>query len=364
LLFHPENNHAETGVMKKRILPLIVLVFLAAGTGFWYFHRVRGGEEAKELTLYGNVDIRQIQLAFHATGRIQELAVQEGDDVKAGQQVAEIDPIRYEASVARTAAEVAAQKQVLARLLAGTRPEEIREAEARVKAAEAKLEDASLVHQRTQELYRNKTAPKQSLDDAEAAFASARADLDAARQALALAVKGPREEDIAAARAQVKASEAALRLAERELADTKLYAPSAGVIQDRILEPGDMAFPETPVLTLALINPVWVRAYISEPNLGKIAPGMKAHVTTDSFPAKIYPGWVGFISPTAEFTPKEVQTTELRTKLVYRIRVYACNPIKELRLGMPVTVTIPLDQPRENLPGNTDRCQEEPHAAP
>jgi HlyD family secretion protein len=220
------------------------------------------------------------------------------------------------------------------------------------------------VYQRTQALDRNKTVSKQKLDNAQAAFDSAGAEVDAARQALALATKGPREEDIAAARAQVKASEAALRLAERELSDTKLYAPTAGVILDRILEPGDMAFPQTPVLTLALTNPVWVRAYVAEPDLGKIAPGMKAHVTTDSFPGKIYRGWIGFISPIAEFTPKEVQTTELRTKLVYRIRVYTCNSDNELRLGMPVTVTIPLEQPRENLPGNADRCQENPHAAP
>jgi HlyD family secretion protein len=350
--------------MKKRIIPLAIVGLVAVGVGFWYFHRVHGGEEAKELTLYGNADIRQVQLAFHATGRIRQLAVQEGDYVKSGDLVAEIDPVRYEASAARAAAELAAQKQILARLLAGTRPEEIREARARVKAAESKSEDTRLVYQRTQALYRDKTAPRQSLDDAEAAFESAEAEVDVERQALALAIKGPREEDIAAARAQVNASEAALRLAERELADTKLCTPTAGVIQDRILEPGDMAFPETPVFTLSLTNPVWVRAYVSESSLGKIASGMKAHVTTDSFPGKIYRGWIGFISPTAEFTPKEVQTTELRTKLVYRIRVYACNPNNELRLGMPVTVTIPLDQPLDNLPRNTDPCQEETHAAP
>jgi HlyD family secretion protein len=349
---------------KKRAIFVVILILLVAGVGWWYGHRIERGGVAKEIVLYGNVDIRQIQLAFHGTGHIHNLAVQEGDYVKPGVLVAEIDPVRYEASVARAAAELAAQKQILARLVAGTRPEEITQAQARVKAAEAKWEDAKLVYERTKRLVGDKAVPKQKLDDAEAAFESAKDDLDAARQALALSVKGPREEDIAAARAQVKANEAALRLAEKELADTKLYAPAPGVIQDRILEQGDMAFPETPVFTLALTNPIWVRAYIEEPDLGKIAPGMKAHVTTDSFPGKIYRAWIGFISPTAEFTPKEVQTTELRTKLVYRIRVYACNPEGELRLGMPVTVTIPLDQPRENLKGNTDRCQEEPYAAP
>ncbi len=350
--------------MKKRAMFFLVFVLFFAGAVFWYFHRFENSKDVKEIVLYGNVDIRQIQLAFHATGRILKLAVQEGDRVHSDDLVAEIDPVRYEAGAARAAAEVARQKQILARLLAGSRPEEIREAKARVNEAEAKWKDAKIVYERDKTLFQQKTVAQQRLDDAERAFESARAEVDAARQALALAVEGPREEDIEAARAQVKASEAALKLAERELADTRLYAPSEGVIQDRILEPGDMAFPETPVFTLALIDPVWVRAYVSEPDLGKIAPGMEAHVTTDSFPGKIYRGWIGFISPTAEFTPKEVQTTELRTKLVYRIRVYACNPQGELRLGMPVTVTIPLEQPRESFKANTDPCREEPHAAP
>lgn len=350
--------------MTKRVIPLVVLILLIAGAGFFYLHRTGKRSETKEIVLYGNVDIRQIQLAFHGTGRILKLAVEEGEYVKPGDLVAEIDPVRYEAGVARAAAEVAVENQVLARLLAGTRLEEIREARARTKAAEAKWEDAKLVYERTKKLFADRTVSKQKQDDAEAAFDSARADLDEERQALTLALKGPREEDIAVARAQVKASEAALKLAERELADTKLYAPSAGVIQDRILEPGDMAFPETPVFTLALTNPVWLRAYVSEPDLGKIALGMKAHVSTDSFPGKIYSGWIGFISPTAEFTPKEVQTTELRTRLVYRIRVYACNPEGELRLGMPVTVTIPLDQATHGISRHTDPCREEPNAAP
>jgi HlyD family secretion protein len=107
-----------------------------------------------------------------------------------------------------------------------------------------------------------------------------------------------------------------------------------------------MASPQKPVFTVALADPLWVRAYISEPDLGKIREGMKAAVTTDSFPAKQYEGWIGFISPTAEFTPKPVETTEIRTKLVYQVRVFVKNPNDELRLGMPATVRVQLDQPR------------------
>ncbi len=188
---------------------------------------------------------------------------------------------------------------------------------------------------------------------------TAKANLDREQQALTLAVKGPRQEDIESARAQLKAYEAALQKAKEELADTRLYAPEQAVVQDRILEPGDMASPQIPVVTLALDSPLWVRAYVSEPDLGKIAPGMRAEVKTDSFPDKTYRAWIGFISPTAEFTPKQVETTELRSKLVYRLRVYVCNPQNELRMGMPADVLIPLNQPAPpEAKGSRDPCRD------
>jgi HlyD family secretion protein len=338
-----------------RVLFLLFILGSVAGGGAYYFRNRKQANPS--LTLYGNVDIRQIQLAFHDTGRIQKLLVDEGATVQAGQLVAELDPVRYQAAYARAAGEVAAQREVLARLLAGSRPEEIAAARARVKAADATLRDAGQTHRRAQILAQTQYVSQQKLDDAEATLKASRANLDAEQQGLTLAVKGPRQEDIDAARSQLEAAEAALALAARELADTKLYAPSAGVIQARILELGDMAFPQTPVFTLALTDPVWIRAYAPEPELGRIAPGMRAEVTTDSFPGKVYAGWIGFISPTAEFTPKQVETTELRGKLVYRLRVYVCNPANELRLGMPVSVSVPLHQPRPAAPDNaTNPC--------
>jgi HlyD family secretion protein len=142
--------------------------------------------------------------------------------------------------------------------------------------------------------------------------------------------------------AQAKADEAALAYTNEALKDAELYAPAPGVIRERILEQGDMASPLTPVFTLALTDPVWVRAYLPQTALGKVKPGMRAVITTDSFPGKNYDGWIGYVSPTAEFTPKNVETPELRTRLVYRMRVFACNPQGELRLGMPATVTVDL----------------------
>jgi HlyD family secretion protein len=332
----------------RRPLLLLVIALLAAGGGS-YLYRSGQQEPDRQLELYGNVDIRQVQLAFQATGRIQQIVVQEGSRVAAGQLLASIDPVRYQAALQQLKAEVEAQQQVVTRLKIGSRPQEIEEARAQVRAREARLADTRITLNRLQRLAKKKTASLQQVDDARAAFLAADADLKAAHQSLDLAVQGPRIQDIAAAKAVLEAKQAAVTLAKHELADCRIYAPADGIIRDRILEPGDMAFPATPVLTLALTDPLWIRTYVPEPDLGKIQPGMRAEIRTDSFPDKRYSGWVGYISPTAEFTPKTVETPALRTRLVYQVRIFACNPDNELRLGMPATVLLELNQ--TDLPG-------------
>jgi HlyD family secretion protein len=163
-------------------------------------------------------------------------------------------------------------------------------------------------------------------------------------KALDLTVIGPRKEDIAQNEAQLRANEAQLGLLRQQLVDAELIAPVDSVIRTRILEPGDMASPQRPVFTLAITDPKWVRAYVSEPDLGKVHSGMAATVRVDSFPNRRFDGWVGFVSPVAEFTPKTVQTEELRTSLVYEVRVFVKDPSDELRLGMPATVYLNLEQ--------------------
>ena len=199
-------------------------------------------------------------------------------------------------------------------------------------------------------------ASRQRLDTAEAAFRSTSSRLDGARQQLALAVEGPRKEDIAAQRARVAAARAALLRAEEDLRDARLVAPLDGVVRERVLEPGDMASPERPVFTIAQTRPVYVRVYIPEMQLGRVKPGMAADVRTDSYPGKVYRGWVGYVSPKAEFTPKQVETPELRSKLVYQARVIVCNPENELRLGMPATVEIAASG--DGVGADTNRCEE------
>ena len=332
--------------MKRKIIRIIVLILVVGGLGggLYYRYALIGNKPTDVIDIYGNVDIRQVQVAFYATGRIEKLLVREGDQVKAGQLLARLDQTRYKAALAKAEADLETRQATLTQLEKGTRPENIDEAKAGVAAAEAKLKDAKRLFERTKALRASSVVSRQQLDDQESAYRIAQADLDQARQTLVLAQKGPRKEEIDGARAQVKAAQASQMLTQKELADTEVFAPDDGVVQNRILEVGDMAFPQSPVYTLALTNPVWVRAYLPEPYLGQVKPGMKATVRTDSFPGKSYQGWVGFISPTAEFTPKPVETEDLRSKLVYQLRVYVCNPEQELRLGMPVTVVIKLNQ--------------------
>ena len=309
----------------------------------------RSGDRSAPLTLYGNVDIREVQLAFQDAGRIRALPVDEGARVAAGQVVAELDPTRYQLELQRLNGEVAAQTQVLARLRQGSRPQEVARARAAAASARASLADAATQLARKQQLRTVNRISVQEVDTARTRVETLQANLKAAEEEVSLVVEGPRQEDIAAAEASLAALAAARDLAAQRLEDTRLLAPAAGVIRTRILEPGAMAAPGAPVFTLALTDPLWVRAYISEPDLGLVHEGMRAEVRTDTLPDKTYQGWVGFISSTAEFTPKTVETTELRTKLVYRARNFVCDPQEELRLGMPVTVTLqPGPQPESS----------------
>ena len=329
----------------KRIVPVLAILALAAGgTAFWWYRHDRT-LPAQAVTLYGNVDIRQVQLAFDDSERIEGMAAREGDAVRKGQVLATLSTLRLEESVHLAQGQAEAQRQQLVRLEAGSRPEEIAKARADMEAAKSDAENAEQIYRRQQALVARKFISQQQADSANDAARAARARLDSVREVLRLAELGPRKEDIAAARAALQANQAALALAQRELADATLYAPADGVIQDRILEPGDMASPQRPVYTLALTDPIWVRAYAQGPDLGKLKPGMRAEVATDSYPGKRYRAWIGYISPSAEFTPKAVETTEIRAGLVYQVRVFVCNPGNELRLGMPATVSIPLAAP-------------------
>jgi HlyD family secretion protein len=325
----------------KRVVVVIVLLAALAGGAYWWHveHRPPPGA----LTLFGNVDLRQVGLAFNNSERIAAVAVQEGARVKKGDVVARLDTLRIAPQVAQAAAQAAAQKQVVTRLRHGSRPEEIAQARANVEMARADAANAKLLYDRLKKLSdrsQGEAVSAQDLDNARSALAVADAKQVVSERALDLAVAGPRQEDVDEAEARLKAFEAQLQFLRQQLADAELVAPVDAVVRTRLMEPGEMASPQKPVVMLAVTNPKWIRAYVSEPNLGKLREGLKATIQVDSFPERQFEGWVGFISPVAEFTPKAIQTEELRTSLVYEVRVFVTDPNDELRLGMPATVRL------------------------
>src|SRR5262245_10868813 len=333
---------------------LVVVIALIAGAAWWLTRR----ESAPgELIAYGNVDLRQVQLSFNNSERIAVVLVQEGERVRKGQVLARLDTRRLEPQVAQAEAQVAAQRQVVQRLHSGSRPEEIAQARANVASAKADAENAHQQYERIKsaaEMSAGRAVRQQDVDTAKAALQVAEAKLVVNQRALDLAVIGPRREDIAEAEARLRADEAQLALLRQQLVDAELLAPMDAVVRNRILEPGDMASPQRPVFSLAITDPKWVRAYVSEPELGKVHQGMAATVSVDSFPNRRFEGWVGFISSVAEFTPKAVQTQELRPSLVYEVRVFVKDPADELRLGMPATVHLNTNQ-EKGRPGEAEK---------
>lgn len=319
----------------QRVIVILVLLIAVAGGAWWYLHRDNG---ANDLVLYGNIDFRQLTLAFNGSERVAEVLVEEGAQVKKGQIVARLDTSRLGPQVAQAEAQAASQRANLTRLKNGSRPEEIAQSRANVESAKAEAINARAQFERQNALAPKAAVSQQALDEARSAAAVADAKVTANQKALDLLVAGSRVEDIEEAEAQLHAAEANVALLHQQLADAELRAPVDAIVQSRLIEPGEMASPTRAAFSLATISPKWVRAYVSETQLGMLRPGMKASVTVDSLPGRTIGGWIGFISSVAEFTPKSVQTEELRTSLVYEVRIFVDDPDNMLRLGMPATV--------------------------
>lgn len=328
--------------MKRRFLigGLIAVTLISAIAAWRLMQRERA---PTYLTLYGDIDLRQVQLSFNNSERIAAVLVQEGDRVREGQLLARLDTARLEPQLAQAEAQAAAQLQIVKRLRSGSRPEEIAQARANLQAAQADLANARQQYERWKsaaEISAGRAVRQQDVDNARTAVQVAEARLAVVQKTLDLAIAGPRLEEINENEARLKAFEAQASVLRQQLKDAQLIAPVDAVIRTRVMEPGEMASPQRPVFSLAITDPKWVRAFISEPDLGKIKQGMAAAIAVDSFVDRRFEGWIGFISPVAEFTPKTVQTEELRTSLVYEVRVFVKDPDDELRLGMPASVYV------------------------
>ena len=324
--------------MKKKLFALVIVLLVAAlaGTAFWWYQKQN--VETGNLTLYGNVEVRDALLAFNEQEIIAEVLVEEGDSVHAGQDLAILRSQKITAQLAEAQAQLEAQAQIVRRLENGSRTQEIMQARAEVNALTVRANNAQSSFQRLEQTAAVGASSKQALDDARSLLNVEQAQLKVSQQNLELVLEGPREEVVKEAKAQLRASRSRVAVLEERLKDTILKAPNDGMIQSRILEPGELAGPTRPSFILVKTDPKWIRAYVPETGLGLVRPGMEANVYSDSWPDRVFKGQIGFISPVAEFTPQTVETTDLRTKLVYEVRVYVNDQENALRLGMPVTV--------------------------
>ncbi len=384
--------------MKRRRAVLIVLLLAAAGGGVWYWYAGRM-KATKNILVSGNLELTQVDLSFKTAGRMTELAVKEGQFVRKGDLIAKLDSAQLEQQLLRDQASVASAQSALQQLetsieyqgatidsdistrraelaqaqakldelMAGSRPQEIQQAQSAVADAKAWNDQARLDWERAQTLFSREDISKSQFDQARAKLDSTAAQLRQAQDRLALVQEGPRKEEIAGARAQVARAQAAVQTAEAnrielrrkreelaarrseidrtraqvgmtqaQIADTTIVSPIDGVVLVKAAEAGEVIAAGTTIVSLGDIAHPWLRAYINETDLTRIKLGDKARLSTDSISGKTYEGRISFISSQAEFTPKQIQTKEERVKLVYRIKIDVDNPHQELKNNMPV----------------------------
>ncbi len=323
--------------MKRAPIAIVVIAAVAGGA----FYLLRDGGAGAGLSASGTVEATEASLGFQAAGRIERILVNEGDRVKAGDTLAVLDRTELEARHAQARAQLAAAEATLSELERGARSEELAQAREADSTAAARLTDAQRDLARAQQLFRGGAASQEAYDKARFAADVARSQREQAAQQLRLVQAGPRAERIAAQRATVQSAQALLRQVGAQLANAVVVAPFGGIVTVRQRQPGEIVAPGAPVVTVANFDDRWVRIYIAENRLGAVTIGEAATITTDTYRDRSYPGSVSFIASEAEFTPRNVQTTEERVKLVYAVKVRITgDSTLALKPGMPADVVL------------------------
>jgi len=337
--------------MKKKIIPVAVLLVVITVVAGW-LHFQNGGNTEGRVFVSGNIEAIEVDLSFRIAGQINTLPIEEGDRVQKNQVVATLDTDTLLALRGAAQAEIANVRAVLDQLEEGTRTEEIEQARAMYKSAESRMKNAKDEHDRYIPLFKEKAISASTFDTKETALRVATEDFNNAAERLKQLEKGPREQEIRAGRARLERAEFELKKIELDIQHSALQTPVSAVVLVKSNEIGEVVLPGATVATVAAIDEVWLKGYVGEQNLGRIKLGQKAQISTDTYPNKIYPGIVTFISSRAEFTPKNVQTKEERVKQVYRVKITIQNPNQELKIGMPAEdyILVAIEQPRKGGP--------------
>lgn len=330
--------------LDRKKIPVVVVAIAAVALGAWTLWNSRHATPKNRVIVHGTIEATTSDLAFQVGGRIAEISVEEGSLVRAGETIARLDDRDYRHEFTLAKATLHAAEARHSELLAGSRPQEIRAAEENLQRARLEMENKKKTAERIAALYQEQLASTEDRDNSETAYTTAKAAFEQAKEQADLVRIGPRKETIAAARAQEAQSRASVRIAETRLHYTNLSAPFAGVVLVKAAEVGEVVSPGTTVATLADLDHPWIRAYISETDLGRVKLGQRVSVTTDAYPGKTYAGRVSFIASEAEFTPKSVQTEKERINQVYRIKADLENHGRELKPGMPADGQIHLDE--------------------
>jgi HlyD family secretion protein len=333
-----------SGTLKRKLIIIVLLAgLLTAGALAYWQYRGGGSGDPSVLRLAGHIETTETDLACKVAGKVASVRFEEGDQVEPGQLVAELEDQDLRQDVALAEARQAAAQATLDKLLAGSRPQDIREAQAALAQARADQADKARDLGRQETLAQRGASPQANLDKARLAHTMAQEAARRASERLSLLKEGFRGEDIAAGRADLDQAKAALELARTRLGYARLYSPVSGVVLVRQAQPGEVLAVGSPVVTLGDLDGVWLEGYIPETQLALVRLGQKAYVTTDTYPHKRYPARVAYMAAKAEFTPKTVETQKERVTLVYRTKVRAENPDKELKPGMPGEAVIPLE---------------------
>lgn len=326
----------------KKIIPIVLLVAIAGGGIYWYRSTHRKQADATMLRLSGNIEAHESIVSFRVQGRIIDLLVDEGQQVKAGEVLARLDEDDFRQQVQVDEALLRTRAAELQLVTAGSRRQDIEAAEQALIDAKADLDQKRIDYERYENLYKKDTISAQARDQARTAFERAQANYKRVGQQLDQLREGARKEQIAVSRASVNQAREALGMSKLKLEHTTLKAPRAGIVTVKQAELGEVVSPGTPVVTIADLEKLWLRAYIAETDLARIHWGQEVTVRTDTYPDKTYHGRISFISPQAEFTPKSVETHKERVTLVYRIKIDLDNPNLELKPGMPADAYIDL----------------------